>query len=890
MTPGTRIGPYEIVERIGAGGMGEVYRARDPRLGRDVAIKTLPPGFAADPDRLARFEREARTLGTLNHPNIANVFGLESHEGSPCLVMELLDGRSLADVLTAGALPPRKAIDIASQIARGLAAAHDRGVVHRDLKPDNVFVLPDGRVKVLDFGLARQVESAVAAGATLMTRPRGTEPGTVLGTIGYMAPEQVRGDVVDARADLFSLGTVLYEMLTGQQAFRRGTGAETMTAILRDDPPDLATTRPDVSPSVERILRHCLEKNPIERFQTARDVAFALDALSSPSSSAVGTPPGGAVAVRRGRLERLAWFTLAVMLAASVAWLALRGRARSAAVNLPTYRASVILPEGFTFHETTIPALRLALSPDGQRAALVGTVPGSNMSQLWVVSLSDGTTVPLAQTEGGNRPFWSADSRQVAFSDIQARVLRRVPASGGAATRIQDVIGSGTWASDDTIIVADSPPQNRVMRTTTGGAALTVLFSGSDGIINGFPTLLPGGRDLLYTVQRFSIDDQAIDGAYVRSLETGEAKRVLPLADTLNTQYANGCLLFTRGQTLYAQPFDLGARTLTGEPTVLADDLMALPGSGAAFSASQIGTLAYVAQLVERNSRLVWMDRSGHALATVAGDADYSNLQLSPDGRRVAVGVLDPTRRTRDIYLVDVSRGVRQRLTFDPADERSAIWSPDGSLVIYNSRNRDLYQRSADFTGGDTAVVVDGVSKDPRQVSRDGRFLVYRRSGRGNDIWIASLSGDPAPRPLVDSAFDDNYPAFSPDARSIVYASNESGQSEIYAMSIEGGGGKVLVSSGGGSFPRWRADGREIVYLSVDHTIMSVPVSGSGATLQTGKPTPLFRIDPQPGPGEPFDLTADGEHFIVNTAIPSRVPPSLTLLINWPARLRAAPR
>jgi serine/threonine protein kinase len=900
---GMRVGSYEITALLGEGGMGEVYRARDTRLGRDVAIKVLPSTFAQDPDRLARFEREAQVLAALNHPNIAHVYGLEEGrvgqvggEGSdsgvvrPFLIMELLEGQPLAALLTAGSLPARKAVEYAAQLARGLAAAHDRGIVHRDLKPDNVFVLPDGRVKILDFGLARRDEPLTAAAAgTLATAAPGTSPGMVLGTVGYMSPEQVRGEPADARSDLFSLGVVLYEMLSGQRPFRRDTTAETMTAILREEPQDLSLLRADINPALERIVRHCLEKNPVERFQTARDVAFALDGLSgsqpvtgvSSSSTAAYLPTRS----RRLPVERLAWASIVVVLAAASSWLALHGRPASSSAPPNAYRTSIIMPEGFRWTTGIIPPRRLALSPDGTHAAVIGDSPETGWTQLWVVRLSDGVARQVTITDRPAAPFWSPDSQQIAFSTMNG--IKRVSLMGNTATPVANAWGEGAWLPDGTVLVFEGSPHNGALKTGVSSAELSPLFQSEQGRLYGFPQALPGSRDVLYSEVHAGQRDPAHDGVYARERGSERATRVLPLLqDSANAYYANGYLLFTQGSTLYAQPYDIGRRALTGRPSVLTGDVMNLLNNGAAFTASTVGTVAYEPLEFQLRSRLLWTDRSGSVLSTISDVADYSNVELSPNGRRLAVSVFDQAKRSRDMYIVDLARNVRQRLTSDADDERSGVWSPDGSRIVYNGAHRDLFIRRADFTGAAERVVVDGASKDPRQISQDGRLLLFRRTGQGNDLWVMPLDGDRTPHPLVDSPFDENYGTFSPDAKSVAYASNETGQFEIYVISLEGNGGKSLISSGGGSFPRWRADGKEIVYLAADGWLMSVPVSGSGARFTVSTSTRLFKIDAQGGGGDPYDMTADGQHFIVNSRIPSRLPPSLTLIVNWPSLVR----
>jgi Tol biopolymer transport system component len=881
---GTRIGAYEIVDTIGAGGMGEVYRGRDARLGRDVAIKVLPAAFARDPDRLARFEREARTLGALNHPNVAHVYGFEEFTGEVgptfALVMELLEGETLRERLrsagTAG-LPVRKAVENASQIARGLAAAHERGLVHRDLKPENVFVLRDGQVKILDFGLARMAGPEQSATDT-MTRPTPrTDPGTVMGTVGYMAPEQVRGAVVDARADLFALGCVLYEMLTGQRAFRRETPAETMTAILNEDTPEIGGGRADLSPALDRIVRHCLEKNPTERFQTARDVAFALNALSGSASA-----PAVAVPARARSGAALGWALVSAVLAGALVWqLVVQRRDQPAPAAGVAYRVSVPLPEGFSNPAGRLPSLRLAASPDGRRAVVEGAISGER-ARLWLVSLADGTVEPMAGTEAGFGPAWAPDGQRLLFNvGEQAHVMN---VDGGVSTVIGER-GVAAWSAGDVVLFGR--PAAPIRRTLASGGPATVVIDRPGREYLGFPWFLDDGRRFIY--RRLDPDNPATDGIYLASIDGQTPERILADSERVpNVAYASGALLYTRGASLVAQPIDLGTRA-SGPAVTIAEDVDTRGEQGSAYSVSRTGTLVYLPSTVQGASRLVWMNRRGETLSTVGDEVDYSNVELSPDGRRILVSVTNATTRTRDIHVVDVGRGVRQRLTFDASEERSAVWSPDGRTIVY-SKGLELYQRPSNFMGSESPVLVDGRGKDPRQISPDGRFLLYRHSGQGtgSDLWMIPLEGAQTARMLAGTPFNENYGVFSPDTTAMAYASEESGQVEVYVMQIDGAGGRTLVSTGGGTFPRWRRDGREILYAALDGTIMSVPVSGTGATFQAGVPRPLFRAALQPGPGTPFDVSADGERFLVNSALPSRAPQALRMIVNWPALVPGA--
>lgn len=934
LTPGTRIGVYEIIDKLGEGGMGEVYRASDTKLGRDVAIKVLPPDVSGSADRLARFEREARTLASLNHPNVAQVYGLEdgasfapdgasagqaglAGQGGLFLIMELLEGHALSDLLEQGALTTRKAVDYAGQIARGLSAAHDRGIIHRDLKPDNIFVLPDGRVKILDFGLARQADgSQVAVAGTMVTRERLTQAGSVMGTAGYMAPEQVRAEPTDARSDLFSLGVVLYEMLAGQRAFRKETTVETMTAILREDPPDLTTLRTDINPSLVRIVHRCLEKSPSARFQTASDLAFALDAISGSTHGSgvqavprtpsmplpavpvadVGDEDGSRKRPRKEKSNRpFIWAALGMSF--GLAFMLVNrllpdpedeGRQPAVVASAPAYRASVIFPDGVKVTDIGGYANRLALSPDGTKVAFIGGAKGEFRppDRLWILNLADGSARELEGTINATSPTWSPDSQQVLFSDRTAGVMKRVPAAGGQPVTVVNRAGTSAWATDGTIVGVEYPPSPIGFAVPATGGQAKEYFTGAQGQLIGYPALLDDQRHFLVT-SLSGTGPMEKEGLYVIDRNSDTVSLLTP-GSQVNAFVDAGYLLYNEGRNLIARRFDQERLEVDGASVTLADDLTWANNSGAAFSVSKTGTLVYVPQPNQQTSRLIWVDRAGTGEVTLGDTADYSNVELSPNDRRLLVAAMDPTRRSRDVYIVDIDRGVRQRLTFDAGEERSAVWSQDGRRVIY-SRDRELYERPSDFTGSELQVLVNSVSKDPRQVSSDGARLLFRQNGtQSNDIWEMPLTGDRTPRALLNSQFDENYAGYSPDAKSMVYSSNEAGRPEVYVMSLDGSGGKTLISNQGGMFPRWRRDGREIVYLRPDQMLMAVAVIGSGAAFKAGLATELFRISPQPGAGAPFDVTADGKHFIVNTMVASRIPPSLTLIVNWPGLIKQA--
>jgi serine/threonine protein kinase len=865
LQPGASFGGYTIVAKLGEGGMGEVYRATDSRLGRDVAIKVLPDSVATDPDRRARFEREAKALAALNHFNIAQVYGFEG----TAIVMELLEGATLRERLANGALPLRKALDFGAQIARGLAAAHERGIIHRDLKPENIFVVNDGQIKILDFGLARQSSELLEATVT----GGGTAPGVVMGTAGYMSPEQVRGQAVDTRSDVFALGAVLYEMLTGQRAFRRDSAAETMTAILNDHPSDVSTLRADISPSVDRIVHHCLEKLPAERFQSTRDVAFALEALSGSASSA----HSAAAKIPAKNRERLIWAALTAVLAGVALWTALASSRRNETPPLPVTRTQVLLPPEIVLNDTVFPGSRLSISPDSSKIAFAGRNRATGASQLYLIALDSGITTPLAGTKDAAGPIWSPVGDQLVFNDFAG--LFRISLAGGTPVSLGAIQSTtrGDWGPDGKILIGGT--QLRLVNAQNGEVTVTRT---TEGTRFGFPQFLPDGRRYIVG----TLVGNAVGGYQIGSLDDDQARPLLSGSDVGNMSIAGEAVVFARGSSIYGQRFDPSRAELSGEPVLLATQVQSAPNRGAAFAVSPGGLLVYQANDRFEPSQLTWIDRAGKVVSTVGEAADYTNIELSADSRRLLASATDEKALTRDILIIDVVRGVRQRFTLDPSDERSAVWSPDQRDVIYTSKGLDLFRRAADLSGDEQPVIVDDASKDPYDWSPDGRMLLYRKTGAGtgNDLWLHPIGGGPD-RPVAATRFSEVGGNFSPDGKWIVYVSDESGQFEVYATRVDGGG-KIQISSNGGTFPRWRGDGREIVYLGPERMLMSAMVEATAPTLEVSAPKQLFRLDVAAAPGSVYDVTADGSRLIVAVRVPQRVPPGLTVIHNWQELLK----
>ncbi|MBL8208741.1 MAG: serine/threonine-protein kinase, partial [Blastocatellia bacterium] len=683
IAPGIRLGSYEIIALLGKGGMGEVYRAKDLRLDREVAIKVLPADLANDAERLRRFELEARATSALNHPNILTVHDFGLHDNAPYIVAELLDGEELRAQLNNGALPVRRSVEYAQQIAAGLAAAHEKGIVHRDLKPENLFVTKDNRVKILDFGLAKlRPPRNVSAGSDVATAKQYTNPGTVMGTVAYMSPEQVRGQDLEQRSDIFSFGLILYEMLAGERAFQKQSLAETMAAIANEEPPDLSELNPKVTPQLEKIVRHCLEKKPEMRFQSARDLGFALEALTPPGSSganrteAVQALEPSTATKGSGWRDRLGWIAAGLMtliaLALGVAYI------RRPALEAETVRLSVTPPETATsFDYPTI-------SPDGRTLAFVATVAGK--TQLWVRPLNSTTAKPLAEVGRVSAPFWSPDSRYLAYADSEK--LKKIALDGGAPETLCDTQFNfaGTWNREGVILFGGATAGIRRISASGGAVTEVTTVDRSRGEARHLaPVFLPDDRHFLFANIN---NDRAKSAVYLASLDGGEAKLLQPLenlsfAVTMNPAAENeGYLLFVRQGVLLAQQYDFRRNQLAGEPLRLAEQVQT-PDNFRRFSVSTNGVLVLIEG--NANQQLAWFDRAGNKQGTVGPAGIYVDPRLSADNQRLAVGWREAQARGLDIRLFDLARGTDARFTFDSASDNWPLWSPDASRIVWTS-------------------------------------------------------------------------------------------------------------------------------------------------------------------------------------------------------------
>ena len=871
---GEKLGPYEIVAPLGEGGMGEVYRAHDSRLERSVAIKVISLA-ASDAGRLHRFEQEARSIAALSHPNILAIFDVGTHDNTPYLVTELLEGETLRERLAKGALPVRKAVQIGSHIAHALAAAHERGVVHRDLKPENIFLTKDGHTKLLDFGLAKIEAAASGADPESVTRlTAATQPGVVMGTVGYMSPEQVRGDVADHRSDIFSFGAVLYEMLGGKRAFACDSSVETMTAILKSEPPEISPEA-KIPPGLDRIVRHCLEKNPDDRFQSARDLTFALGALSGSETTATLS----AVRPRR-RDRRLLWMT------ASIAVLALAAAAYFA--SRPTAAA--------TRMEFSIPVSgevsNLALSPDGSMLAYVLPDEDSGEGVLFVQQVGSPIAVRLQGTEGAMYPFWSPDNAYVAF--FSGTKLKKIPVSGGTPQVLASVLAprGGSWGKKNVIIYSPDAggPLWRVDADGTGANPLTGKLFEKSQTSHRWPVFLPDGDHFLFWTGDFNEgSNDRTTGIYLSSLAAKD-KTLVTLARS-NPGYSQGQVFYVDDKfALEAVAVDVASGKVAGRPRRVADQVGRNPSTyWGAFAVAENGTVVFHLGSGSPLSRLTWVDRQGAVLGTVGESGNLSNPTLSPDGSRITVDIADPRGKNIDVWTYDVQRGLSARFTFDPAEETTGVWSRDGKMIAYRSAVTGDVLRLKNANGlerdrGLVPTLPDAFDLVPNSWTLDdAQILCTSDSVSGVSKLVLISVKDKKVTELLPGIGSRRNGQISPDGKWVAYEADESGNWEVYISPFPATGGKLQVSRGGGREPRWRADGKEIFYLDPRGTVLATPVTVEGA-LSTGDPVSLFSARGRSYVSSTdfftYDASPDGKRFLVNRyQKPAQIPP-LNIILN----------
>ena len=886
LTAGTRLGPYQVESPIGAGGMGEVYKAKDTRLDRTVAIKVLPADLASDPQFRDRFDREAKSISALNHPNICALYDIGSQDGVEFLVMEYLQGETLADRVAKGPLPLADALGIALEIAGALDRAHRHGIVHRDLKPGNVFLVRTGGVssrptaKLLDFGLAKVGAAGVVSGAAPTALPTTMAPltaqGTILGTFQYMAPEQIEGDEADARTDIFAFGAVLFEMLTGRKAFQGKSQASLLGAILKEDPPSVSQVQPVTPPALDHVVRTCLAKDPDARFQTVHDLGLQLKWIAE-GGSAAGIP-APVVAARRGR-SGMAWLAAGVLglgfvATGTVAIIHLR---ESPPVVEPI-QFTIAPPENATFSGATP---QLAISPDGRQIVFVAASQAGGR-QLWVRGLGSIAARPIPGTDGAAYPFWSADNRSVGF--FASSKLKKIQVAGGPAVVLADATTGrgGTWNRDNVIVFAPGTSDSLRRVAASGGptSPVTVLDTSHEGS-HRFPQFLPDGRHILFWAGLGN-------APAVLKIASLDSQDVVPFAPAdFGGAYAEGHIFFGTSGILMAQPFDLKTLTKKGDPFPVVEQIDKDTGTQyGSFSVSTAGTVAYT----RGNARplmLTWFDRTGKTVGTLGDAGAYSNVSLSPDGKRVAVSMFSGSPSNRDIWITDLSRAASSRFTFDPGADASPVWSPDGSHVIFSSTRAGPFRiyRKASGGGAEEELLLKGDTINvATDWSPDGRFVVYTTtaSGTGLDLGILPLFGDRKPTPFLQTAAAEDNGVFSPDGHWIAYNSSESGRDEVYVRPFPAASGQFQVSRNGGIQPLWRGDGKELFFLAPDGGVLAADVR-SAAPFATDAPHVLFSTPMSSILRRSYAVTKDGQRFLMGVP-DSRSPASpITVVVNWPA-------
>jgi eukaryotic-like serine/threonine-protein kinase len=868
---GTKLAHYEITSHIGSGGMGDVYQATDTKLGRSVAIKCLPEAFSHDTERVARFQREARLLASLNHSNIAAVHGLEEINSRYFLVMELVAGETLADRIKRGAIPIEEALPIAKQIAEALEEAHEKGIIHRDLKPANIKLTPDGKVKVLDFGLAKAYERE-QANAALSNSPTismaATNAGLILGTAAYMSPEQAKGKEADPSWDVWAFGCVLYETLTGQPAFEGETATEILGGVLKTEPN--WNCLPEETPAgIRRVLRRCLQKNRTRRFHDMADVRIEIEEAQSGAEAERDVPHAPAQ-----RRSKVFLGVMAVLFFTSIGSLAALSVLYFKWPQPAEIRVEVSTPP--TFDPSS-----LAISPDGRRLVFSAWTEGK--PQLWVRPLDSFAAQPLPGTDGASHPFWSPDSASVGF--FADSKLKRIDIVDGARQVLANATNGqgGTWSREGTIVFAPTAQGGLFKVPARGGESVPVTRPDTQEFHLG-PEFLPDGSHFVYLLQGGSAP-----GIYAGSLDGTSPKR-LASADSKAVVSPTGFLFFLRQTTIFAQSFDFKRQELSGNPFPVVGQV-GVGAFGGGFSAAA-GIVAYRSGSASLSRQLKWLDRSGKTVGTVGGPdiADVQDLELAPDGKRVALSRTG--NGNRDVWLVDVARGESTRFTFNAAADQGATWAPDGNRVVFASnrkRTYNLYWKLSSGAGPEELLLESDLTKVPNDWSSDGRFLLFRNTDpqTGYDLWVLPTSGENRTFPFLKTPFAELNGRFSPDGKWITYQSNESGQFEIYVQPFPGPGGKFQISTGGGTQPRWNKNGKEIFYVSLDSKIMAagVKLSPDSQSLETGTAVALFPVRIASGlPGISrwqYAVSSDGQRFVVNVAADEGTTSPITLIYNW---------
>ena len=881
---GTKLGPHEIIAPLGAGGMGEVYRARDTRLDREVAIKILPNHLSSDSEARQRLEREAKTVSGLNHPNICILHDIGHQDGIDFIVMECLEGETLEQRLVKGPLPLNDVLKYGAQIADALDKAHGSGVVHRDLKPGNVMLTKSG-AKLLDFGLAKPTLPLATMATLTQAGSPITQQGMIVGTFQYMSPEQVGGHELDSRSDIFSLGVVLYEMMTGRKAFPGKSQLSVASAILEKEPEPVNAIAPLTPPSVDHVIRRCLAKDAEDRWQSARDLASELNWIRESGSQGTLPVSGSGAAGTEKWLTFLPWLLCGLLFAALVAsamWF--RGGSNP---ERPAYFWA-----GLPF-----PAVDVEMAPDGLSAAVVGFSQADRTNALWLYFIGDQQARKLPETEGARFPFWSPDGKSIAF--FADGKLKKLNVAGGPVQTICDAASGrgGTWNKDGVIVFTPSggllDGLYRVSATGGTPTRISTPDTSRGETTNRWPTFLPDGRHFLYfggDVAGSVAASAEKNAIFVGALDSNQKTFVTKAMGNM-TYVAPGYLLYYRDKTLMVQSFDADKLRLSGDPLPLLTDMAYTPRiSHTAFSASS-GVLVAQRGSGVSVSQLVWYDRKGNEVGSIGEREVVVNVAIGPDGKTLAVDRTDEETQNSDVWTYDLQRNGLRRLTFDPSVDAVPVFSPDGKQILFaSSRGRvfSIYVKKTDGADEEKLLPVnaaDNADRYPCDWSRDGKYILYTRA---TDLWLAE-SPDWKTRPFLQGLGTIKNAQFSPDGKWVAYASTESGKWEVYVTSFPDGRGKWQISIAGGAQPRWRGDGKELFYLASDAKIMAVPVAG-GANFDAGGPVALFQANPRllvaTSELVAFDAAKDGQRFLVNTQLSNPEAQPMSVILNWPAQLK----
>jgi serine/threonine protein kinase len=878
---GTKLGPYEIQSPLGAGGMGEVYRARDTRLDRIVAIKILASHLSSSPELKQRMEREARAISSLNHPHICQLYDIGSQNSTGYLVMEFLEGETLADRLRKGALPLNETLRIGIAVAEALTVAHRQGIVHRDLKPGNI-MLTKGGAKLMDFGLAKSASADLPAGtsnAPLLSAAQTiseaspfsplTTAGTMIGTIQYMSPEQIQGKEADARSDLFAFGAILYEMITGARPFGGKSQISVASAILEKEPEPISAVQPLTPPALEHIVTACLAKNPDDRLQTAHDIALQLKWIAQNKTAAVSSHEE-----KGNSRERLAWLTAGllalVLIAAFLWWHQSKG------------------PERATYFSAPLPfaARDVSVSPNGHTVAVVGHRESERNNVIWIYEPGSPEATTLSNTEGASFPFWSPDGQSLGF--FADGKLKKLNLANGTVQVLCEAPNGrgGSWNKDGVILFTPSGTLGVGLFSISASGGTPSQINVPDKTLNEdsnrWPVFLPDGIHYLYSAVNLSSSRKELHSIYIGSLNSNE-KRFVAKAKGNTAYAAPGNLLFYRDQTLFAQRFDTKNFELAGEAIPILTDVQFFPRiAKAVFAASNTGLLVAERNADSGASQVLWFDRKGQQIGVALNPGIYGNIMLAPNGKMLASDTTDPSNQNTNVWTYDLETRSEKRLTFDASFDALPIWSPDGGHIVFASNREhkfELYLKDSNGANDEKVIAKGAVDAFPTDWSRDGRYVIYQS---GSELWFMTMPELRAVQFLKrNSTLKDG--RFSPDGKWLAYSSNESGRWEIYVTSFPEGHGRWQVSTVGGDQARWRGDGKELFYLSGDSNIMAVPVK-TGANFDAGTPVALFQANPREmiATSEQFayDVSSDGQKFLINTQIKTAMTP-MSVILNW---------